>query len=120
MCLPKVPLVTNVTSTPTILQQIGSQIYKPEDNFRFYYNSLSFVVAQGISNNFQASNHGLTADWSQELKIGDLDALYRCMLSTSREIQGFPRPLWALATALAEIMAIRYGKDDRPQQKICF
>jgi hypothetical protein len=50
--------------------------------------------------------------------MGDLDALYRYMFSTSREILGFPRPLWALAAALAEIMAIIYGKDDRPQQKI--
>jgi len=40
------------------------------------------------------------------------------MFSASREIEGFPLPFWALATALAEIMAIRYGKDDRTQQKI--
>jgi len=77
-----------------------------------------FVVAQGVSNNFQTSNHGLPADWSQELKIGDLDGLYRRMFSTSREIRGFPRLFWALAAALAEITAIGYGKDDRPQQKI--
>jgi len=47
------------------------------------------------------------------LKIGDLDALYHCMFSTSREIQGFPRPLLELAAALVEIMVIRQGKDNR-------